>query len=133
MRRSDFQRLAVERLEDAKALFRAERFGAAHYIAGYAIECGLKALICRRIAAAEEFPDKDGKRYYTHDLGALLRMAALESEMASTEALRENWSRIKDWDPEMRYQSSLRDVADVFLRAITDEPDGVFSCLTRYW
>jgi hypothetical protein len=42
MTRRDFQRLAEERLADAVALLEKERFAAAFYIGGYAVECGLK-------------------------------------------------------------------------------------------
>lgn len=66
--RQEFQRLAEERLEDAEALLRARRFGGAYYVAGYAVECALKACIARK-TRAESWPPKEVKQtHYIHDL-----------------------------------------------------------------
>ncbi len=43
MNRAELQRLAKDRLLDAKALFAARRWSGAYYLAGYAVECALKA------------------------------------------------------------------------------------------
>lgn len=40
-----FYRVAAQRYEDARSLFEQGRFLAATYLAGYAFECGLKALL----------------------------------------------------------------------------------------
>jgi hypothetical protein len=45
MNRVDFQNLATERLSDAEALIAGGRFDCAYYVAGYAVECALKACI----------------------------------------------------------------------------------------
>ena len=57
MNRADLQRLARERIADAKVLLRARRWSAAYYLSGYAVECAIKACIAR-LTRAEEFPDK---------------------------------------------------------------------------
>ncbi len=51
MDRADFQRLALDHIADAKALLAARRWGGAYYLAGYAVECGLKACILVRVAS----------------------------------------------------------------------------------
>jgi HEPN domain-containing protein len=51
MNRADFQQLAELRLQDAEALLQAGRYEAAYYLAGYAIECALKACIAKRTEA----------------------------------------------------------------------------------
>lgn len=43
----DFLRVAIERLKDAQCLQRGGRTTGALYVAGYVIECALKALILR--------------------------------------------------------------------------------------
>jgi HEPN domain-containing protein len=43
MNRTDLQNLAEERLADSELLLANGRYGTAYYIAGYAVECGLKA------------------------------------------------------------------------------------------
>jgi hypothetical protein len=48
MNRAEFQSLSLERAEDARALLQSRRYASAYYIAGYAIECGLKAAIARQ-------------------------------------------------------------------------------------
>jgi HEPN domain-containing protein len=45
MNRTDLQILAEDRLKDAEVLLANGRFGAAYYLAGYAVECGLKACV----------------------------------------------------------------------------------------
>jgi HEPN domain-containing protein len=73
--RAHFQRLAELRLAEARILAREGQFSGAYYIAGYAIECALKA----RIAALfreNEIPDRNlVNRVYTHDLTALLNLS----------------------------------------------------------
>jgi HEPN domain-containing protein len=48
----DFRRVALQRLEDAKTLLRAERTTGAVYLAGYAVECMLKAMVLSRLPAS---------------------------------------------------------------------------------
>jgi hypothetical protein len=43
--KAEWQELASARLDDAEILLRSERFSAAYYLAGYGVECALKARI----------------------------------------------------------------------------------------
>jgi HEPN domain-containing protein len=70
MNRADFQALAVERCDDADVLLQSGRFACAYYIAGYAVECALKAIIAHQ-TKEDDFPRKDSQQYYTHDLSRL--------------------------------------------------------------
>ena len=45
MNRSDFQQLADVRIDEAAVLFAQGKYDGAYYLAGYAVECGLKACI----------------------------------------------------------------------------------------
>ena len=71
MTRRDLQELAEVRLEGARALTDAGRSQAltisgAYYLAGYAIECALKACIAKQYHE-HEFPDlKKMKLFYSH-------------------------------------------------------------------
>lgn len=58
MNRIEWQRIAEERARDAEALLAAGQWSGAYYLAGYAVECGLKACIARQIGQ-HEFPDKE--------------------------------------------------------------------------
>jgi HEPN domain-containing protein len=55
--RAEFQRLAETRIADARALFEAGRNDAAFYLAGYAVECALKACIAKK-TREHDFPAK---------------------------------------------------------------------------
>src|SRR6266496_4207823 len=72
-----FQRLAELRLTDAKALIDQERYEAAYYIGGYAVECALKACIAKKTREFE-FPNKDSSKLYTHRLEVLLEYAGTQ-------------------------------------------------------
>lgn len=56
MNRKELQSLAETRLADAKVLLKNRRYDAAYYLAGYAIECALKARIAGR-TRRNDFPD----------------------------------------------------------------------------
>ncbi len=58
MNRSDLQRLALVRLDEAKALLDAGYWDGAYYLAGYVVECALKARIARQVQRYD-FPDSN--------------------------------------------------------------------------
>jgi hypothetical protein len=81
MNRTDLQNLAEERLGDAQTLLAGQRFGAAYYVVGYAVECGLKACIAR-LTQAEDFYDKAlAGSIFTHKLKDLANYARLSEEI----------------------------------------------------
>jgi len=62
-------------------LLHGKQFSGAYYLAGYAIECALKARIASQFRA-DEIPDKNlVNKVYVHDLANLLRLAGLEAEL----------------------------------------------------
>ena len=78
MTRQDLQELAEVRLKDARVLSDAGRFSGAYYIAGYAVECALKACIAKQFHE-HEFPDlQKVKQIYTHGYYTLVRVAGLD-------------------------------------------------------
>ena len=78
MNRTDFHKLAEIRIKDAKTLLDRRCYGGAFYLAGYAVECALKACIARK-TQAYDFPPQDAKTFYTHDLDMLFSKADLKS------------------------------------------------------
>src|SRR5712691_6280005 len=109
MNRRTFQKLALVRLQDAKALLRARRYDAGYYLAGYVIECALKACVAKRTKKFD-FPPKNTSKIYTHDLGALLETAGLvktfESQLVADAKFARYWAVVKDWSEESRYDTS---------------------------
>lgn len=82
MNNSDFQKLASIRLKEAQVLFREQQYASAYYLAGYAVECGLKACIAAQTRAGEFPPKPDIVRgYYQHDLNGLVKAAGLRREL----------------------------------------------------
>jgi len=55
--RKDLQELSRVRLKEATALMQAGFFDGAYYLAGYAVECAIKACIAKG-TRRYEFPDK---------------------------------------------------------------------------
>jgi HEPN domain-containing protein len=60
MNRTEFQSLAEVRIREAKALLDAGLWDGAYYLAGYAVECALKACIAKR-TRAEDFPPREAR------------------------------------------------------------------------
>ena len=81
MNRSDFQTLAEMRIKEALALLENQCYEGAYYLAGYAVECALKACIARNTNQYDFPPDRNTiNRIYSHNLDWLdpLREAGLE-------------------------------------------------------
>ncbi len=137
MNRGDFQKLAEIRLEEARALRDASKFEGAYYLAGYAVECALKACIAKR-TVAEEFPPKPNmvRKYYTHNLHELLVAAELSGELDKPDiddALNVNWATVEQWSEESRYQANTEAKAAELIYAIENQPHGVLPWLQKFW
>lgn len=138
MNRFDLQTMAEERVADAAALLEAERYQAAYYLCGYAIECALKACIARK---TQEFDFPDRKLVndsYVHDLTKLLNVADLaqphRDEMDRNESFAAYWVIVQDWSEASRYDGSItQEVAWRLFRAVTDEHNGVLAWLKKQW
>ena len=137
MNRSDFQQIAELRLEEANSLLNDGRPHGAYYLAGYAVECALKACIARR-TQQHDFPERESKSYYSHNLADLINFARLKGEldqaMRLDPALRANWTIVQDWSEESRYEifRTGPDAAQL-LRAISDTNGGLLPWLRQRW
>ena len=52
---AEFQRLADERVEEARALLAVGKWGGAYYLAGYGVELALKSCIIKHLMATDAF------------------------------------------------------------------------------
>jgi HEPN domain-containing protein len=139
MNRDDFQKLANLRIKESRVLLDNGCFEAAYYLAGYAVECALKACIAKQTKRYDFPPDvSEVRSIYTHDLTKLLEPAGLmaihKAETASNINFKNNWTIIKDWSEQSRYDHSIsvvkaRDLYD----AIVARKDGVLTWLRKYW
>ncbi len=138
MHRSDFQRLATTRVTDAKALLAAGQHQGAYYIAGYAIECALKACLCKQFKLYD-FPDKRlVTDSYTHNLDDLVRLAGLRPALAANiqahAAFESNWAVVKDWSEHERYNTTRTQLeARDYLSAVIARKQGVLAWLKQHW
>jgi hypothetical protein len=135
--RLTFQRLAEERLAEARLLLAHELPSGAYYLAGYAIECALKAKIASDFRA-DEIPDlKRVRDIYVHDLGKLMSIANLrdqfEAAMKEDAGLREGWAVIEKWSEQSRYELWTSDVATAMIEAVGAENTGLLSWLQTRW
>ena len=142
MNRNQLQALAEERVEDAKALLDRGRWSAAYYLAGYAVECGLKACVLRYISESDAlFGDpkyrKDLGDVWTHDLVKLVGLAGLSQELE--QAFQHStqfgvyWSAVKLWKEVSRYETKTETEARQLFEAITDPNEGVLGWIRTHW
>ena len=120
--RDTFRQLAELRLTEAKLLYANGLASGAYYLAGYAVECALKAVIAAGFRA-NEIPDKSRvNNIYTYNLKDLLNLAglksSLENDMNEVSELRESWATISKWSEHARYEIWTSDAATTMLEAV---------------
>jgi HEPN domain len=140
---AELQRMAEERILDAKALFDAGRFEFAYYAAGYAAECALKScLLARMIHTGWVFEEKwKAQDCLSHDLTELIRLAGLITELndkqrasaASGGEFGTNWGTVMQWKVASRYESKSEAETRELLAALTDPTHGVLQWIRNYW
>jgi HEPN domain-containing protein len=141
--RIDFQRLAELRLKEAKALLAAGFPDGAYYLAGYAVECALKACIAKR-TQQHDFPDKKlVDKSYSHDVEKLLDAAGLDdrlkTEIATSEDLALDWETVREWSEQSRYDLFIGDpqgglvTAELLINAVESEKSGVLRWIKQAW
>jgi HEPN domain-containing protein len=147
MNRTDFQQLADLRLKEAEALLVADFPEGAYYLAGYAVECALKACIAKR-TREHDFPEKklviDS---HTHDLGKLLDLAGLsdllKNDVAGNIELKLDWETVREWSEQSRYRlydqlydgnpfGGLHD-AKLLIDAVESKKGGVLRWIRQSW
>lgn len=137
MERQAFRELANLRLKEAQVLLRAGCWAGAYYLAGYAVECALKACIAKRTERSE-FPDKERvKDSYTHKLTQLLTVADLVRPLREAERsdrqLASNWAFETKWSEESRYERPSEADAKEILNAVREPRHGVLPWLKKHW
>ncbi|HEX9198822.1 MAG TPA: DNA-binding protein [Acidobacteriaceae bacterium] len=137
MNRNDLQRLAGTRIREAKTLFRAAEYSGAYYLAGYAIECALKACIAKGVKRYD-FPEKGlADKVFTHDLPTLLKHSRLNVELEATCKANPDfatcWDAVIKWSETSRYTVWTRNQAEELLDAILRRKDGVMPWIKQRW
>jgi HEPN domain-containing protein len=70
LNRELLQQLSEQHLADAQVLLERRRWPGAYYLAGYSVECALKACIAK-LTKVHDFPHQDSPKAFTHRLDVL--------------------------------------------------------------
>jgi HEPN domain-containing protein len=132
-----FRQIAEERERDALGLINIGQWSGAYYLAGYAVECGLKACIARK-TSQDDFPDKEfANKCFTHNIEELVKLAGLQSThkalVLANPVFEKNWKVVREWDEKARYSLWTEAEARDLYRATTDLADGVLTWIKAYW
>lgn len=140
VKRVEWQQLAERWLTDAQVLLDGHCWSAAYYLAGYAVECGLKSCVLARLAVSPEviFENKRfSENCWTHSVLELVKLADLEiaraSDVAGNAHLARNWLVVKDWSEKARYQKVSHHKAKKLFLSITDKHNGVMQWIRARW
>lgn len=138
MKKEEFEEIALMRIEEAKILLQNKQYSGAYYLAGYALECAIKACLSKQIAK-HYIPEKRFiMEVYTHDLQKLIK---LDGDLSSAHAERIkndnnfeiNWTIVKDWSERSRYKKYDKNQAQQLLEAITTTEGGILTWVQQYW
>ena len=125
--KQNLNEIAFNKFEDAKLLFKSNRFDSSLYLIGYSIELVLKLKICKILKLDKGFPEtkaefesyiklsdndlgneiKELKEIRNHNLQKLLYYSGQEFRIKAE--LLEEWTNILYWNPELRYNLEIGD------------------------
>lgn len=136
-RRDELRANAQAKLDDARLLLDSKRYSNVYYLAGYAVELGLKACIAAQISA-ETIPDKAFiKGILNHQFGGLVGLAGLAGLLNVQKDLdpqfAANWALVSEWEPDLRYVSIDPKSASLLVDAIADPKSGVLEWIKTHW
>jgi hypothetical protein len=137
--RAELKQLAEDRVLDAQALLAAGRWSGAYYLAGYAVECGLKACVLAHVERTGIiFVDKKyAEKCWTHDLKELVKLAELEvtraQDCGANPALEANWRKAFAWSEMARYEQKTEAEARDLFGAVTENVNGVLPWIRVRW
>ena len=136
--RAQFQQLAEVRLEEAKTLLDVGKWDGAYYLAGYAVELGLKACIVKMLMVTDAFPEKKfSANCYTHAIEDLIAVAGLKANWnmarATDSVLGGYWAIVGDWSEHARYNRIDEVEAKELYEAIADVNHGVMQWIRSQW
>ena len=132
------QTLAEARLEDARILLINKQWTGSYYMTGLAVECALKACLARAVRE-HDYPDKKFVNdMYQHRLQKLMESdaglwKALQADMNTNANLAANWSTLKDWDDEKRYDIVHEQTARGLYDAAADAGSGILQWIRGRW
>lgn len=131
---------------EAKTLQNSGHYGASFYLAGYAVECGLKAAVCKTLQIdVFNLPTELHRGFKTHRLDHLIVLAGLSKKLAEDIAADEslsfaansfvktpdsvaNW---QSWSEEVRY--NVTDCSSNACSNFIDNVEVFLTWLKNHW
>ena len=100
--------LARCRYDEAKILFKNDKWDGAVYLCGYAMELILKWRIVK-VLNWDGYPEttkefEDYKSFKVHNLDVLLHLSGIEKKIQADNLAYARWQIARTWDPEIRYR-----------------------------
>lgn len=137
MNRVDLQRLSRLRIQEARSLLRVGLPSGAYYLAGYSVECAIKACIARQ-TQRHDFPDKDRvQKSFTHKPADLLKVANLYDDLqraiAASARLEASWNIVLGWSEQSRYSTWSTADARAIIDAVGRPQEGMLKWLQQHW
>jgi HEPN domain-containing protein len=138
MNRFRFQELAEIRIEESMVLLSQGKYDGAYYLAGYAVECALKACIAK-LTNQYDFAPKPAaiREHYSHEIRTLVKTAGLFTELSADlrvdPELEANWNLVERWSEESRYERRTQADAEDLITAITDPDHGALTWIKQRW
>jgi hypothetical protein len=105
---------------------------------GLAVECALKSCLASAVKE-HDFPDKQFvNAMYIHSLENLFKLNGalwvdLQVDIKTDAQLRANWSTVRDWDDNKRYDIVEELEARALYEASTDAHSGVMEWIRGRW
>lgn len=129
MNQDDLRRLSQIRVEEARVLLAAGLGSGADYLAGYAVECALKAFIVRRTLAGDFSREQLVLDSYTHDIEKLVTFTEMRADrdvdIRVDPNRKDNWGLVGTWTESARYNIRSIDKARAIHLAASDPDHGV--------
>lgn len=129
MNQDDLRRLSQIRVEEARVLLAAGLGSGADYLAGYAVECALKAFIARRTLACDFPREQLVLDSHTHDIEKLVTLTELRADrdvdIRVDPNRKDNWGLVGTWTESARYNIRSIDKAQALHLAASDPDHGV--------
>ena len=129
---SEVGKAAGHRLSDAHVLLANGRWRTAIYLAGYAVECRLKAKLMRKYGC-DHLDDlgheltargmtREADRVFTHSLELLLNLTGRMAVLRADAGRLKQFNTVNRWQPAWRYTASMSDADEAtdFVAAAAD-------------
>ena len=138
LNRDQLRQLCESRLEEARVLLENKLWTGAYYFTGLAMECALKSCLANDVKQYD-FPEKSFvNQMYVHNLELLFKLnpalwSDLETDIRSNAKLALNWSIIRVWNDNKRYEVVEELIAESLYEAATATDSGIVPWIRRRW